>query len=137
GEFYLEILSAYTGTFKFLMVSGNAAIGQNLIDVHKGVNYDFSFNANGVTAISTLEYSLVYPENDFRLVSACTESGRAVVGVGPVAGTDVNIISISPGGVKFKIAKPGTPAYTGTINTIKLSGIREGQGKVELRAEQK
>lgn len=70
-------------------------------------------------------FSVDFSAEDFELVTACEFASTPVLNTGDVAGTNVNISSISASGVTF-VNNTNTPTRPGMVNIVVLKAIRTG-----------
>ena len=140
GDYYLEVGSALAGTYELLITPQGAGAGQNALDIHANVSYDFRFKASDITSFAgsanpQLVYTLKYAPSDLELVTLCMDAAEPVKQTGLVAGTDIEILEFGNGTIRFRVNRELTSTWSGTVNTIRFRGIRETQSKIQVTAE--
>lgn len=107
----------------------------NNINVTNGKESNLALRINNIADFSPCTFSLTYDPQALTVTDLCALTANKELAVGVVKGTDIEIISFTPGNIVFKVNRQIAQGqkWSGVANVIKYRGNINGQLTVTFK----
>ena len=124
----------YEGEYSLYIQREDDNIGTGM-SVTTGSYYNLFVNVNDVNTFTNRTITVTYDSAKMQLIDGCIFTPENNITVGSIAGTNVQIISVSSGELVFKVTYsiPSGKKISGPINVLKFKALANGYANVTYR----
>lgn len=129
-DYYIYVYSfgnKYEGEYSlFIQKDGDNNV--RTMSVVKGMDYNVFINVNNVNSFTNRTIKVTYNPEQMKLIDGCIFTPENNTDVGVISGTNIQVVSVSPGEIEFKVtyAIPLGKKISGTVNILKFEALKSG-----------